>query len=232
MINWKVKIGNFLYRHRSFTPIPIIIVVFIIFKPIDLAEKNIIINLVGFLISLSGEIIRILSVGYAHTGTSGREPYLRADNLNINGIYSIVRNPLYIGNFIVFTGLVTIFSNIIVVLIFGIFFILQYYFVILAEENFLKDKYGKEYENYCNGVKRIIPTFSSYKKNQNLLNLKKIIFKENDSIFNMMLMFVLLLLYKERVFTGTLRNPFLYIIPGVVLILGYISVKIVKKRTR
>jgi hypothetical protein len=204
--------------------------VFIIFRPIDLGVKNIIINLGGGLISVLGEIVRIIAVGYAHIGTSGRESYLRADSLNISGIYSIVRNPLYIANFFIFTGLVIVFSNIFASLTFVIFLILQYYFVILAEESYLREKYGKDYESYCQQVKRIIPTFKGYKKNQIPFNLKKVILKENDSVFNMVVMYLLVLLYKEKVFAGTIRHPFLYIIPGIVLIIGYIIVKIVKKK--
>ncbi len=230
MIDWKLKLGNFLFKHRSFTPVPLIIFVFIIFRPIDLGDKNIIITLVGFLISLLGETVRIIAVGYAYTGTSGRESYLRADSLNMNGIYSIVRNPLYIGNFFIFTGLVIVFSNIFAVLVFGIFLILQYYFVILAEENFLKEKYGGPYESYCRQVRRILLTFKNYKGNQNPFSLKKVFFKENDSIFNMLMMFLLLLLYKERVFKGRIDQPIIYIIPGGILIAAYVLIKMIKKR--
>jgi len=230
MNNWKLKLGNFLFKHRSFTPVPFIVLVFVIFKPINMGGQNIIINVGGLLLSLLGEMIRVISVGYAYEGTSGRESYLRAENLNITGIYSIVRNPLYIGNFFMFTGLVAVFSNIYALLVFGVFLVLQYYFVILSEENFLIETYGKDYEAYCTRVRRIIPTFKDYKKNQNPFNLRKVIFKENDSVFNMLVMYVLVLLYKERVFTGSIGEPFYYIIPGVVLITGYVIIKIIKKK--
>ncbi|NIM16668.1 MAG: hypothetical protein GTO45_32180 [Candidatus Aminicenantes bacterium] len=230
MRNWKLELGNFLFKHRSFTPIPLIIMVFIIFKPINLEEKNIIINMAGLLISFLGETIRIFAVGYSFEGTSGREMYLRADALNITGIYSLVRNPLYIGNFLMFTGLVVVFSNLFAVLVFALFIILQYYFIVLAEEEYLKGKYGQEYESYCTQVRRIIPTFRNYKKNQNPFSLKKIIFKENDSIFNMLMMFLLVLLYKERIFNGRISRPLDYIIPAGILIVIYIIVKIIKKR--
>ena len=232
MIDWKLKIGNFLFKHRSFTPVPLIILVFIIFRPIDPGEKNILVNLVGLLISLLGESVRIIAVGYAHEGTSGRESYLRADSLNISGIYSIVRNPLYIGNFFIFTGLVIVFSNIFALFAFIIFLILQYYFVVLAEENFLKEKYGKDFETYCRRVRRIIPTFKDYRENQNPFNLKKVVFKENDSVFNMLVMYILVLLYKEKAFTDSISRPFVYIIPGVILMAAYIIVKIIKRRGR
>lgn len=230
MADWKLKLGNFLFKHRSFTPIPFIVLVFVIFKPINMGGQNTFINVGGLLVSFLGEMIRVISVGYAYAGTSGRESFLRAENLNVTGIYSIVRNPLYIGNFFMFTGLVAVFSNVYAVLVFGVFLFLQYYFVILAEENFLIETYGKDYEAYCTRVRRIIPTFKDYKRNRNPFNLKKVIFKENDSVFNMLVMYLLILLYKERVFAGSIGSPFYYIIPGIVLIVGYIIIKIIKKK--
>jgi len=229
-MNIGLKVGNFLFRYRSFTPIPIIILVFLLFKPNDLGDENIFINIGGLLISFLGESIRLITVGYSFPGTSGRETHLRADALNTTGIYSIVRNPLYIGNFFMFTGLVTVFANLYALLVFALFLIVQYYFIIISEENFLKGKYGNTYTKYCSLVKRLIPTFRNYKTNRNPFNLKKVIFKENDSIFNMLLMFLLLLFYKEKAFTGIVIHPFVYIIPGGILILFYIMVKVFKKK--
>ena len=219
-----------MFKHRSFTPIPLIVLVFVFFKPLNLEEKNIIVNIAGLLVSFAGEIIRVVAVGYAHSGTSGRESFLRAEHLNTSGIYSIVRNPLYIGNFLIFSGLIVVFSNILALLIFSLFLILQYYFIILAEENFLKKEYGSGYENYCSRVRRILPAFKDYKKNQNPFNLKKIIFKENDSLFNLLLMYLLILLYKEKIFRGFISRSLHYIVPGIALVILYIIVKIIKKR--
>lgn len=230
MKNWKLKLGDFLFKHRSFTPIPLIVLVFIFFKPLNLAGKNTLLNVAGLLVSLTGELIRSISVGYAHSGTSGRESYLRAENLNTAGIYSIVRNPLYIGNFFMFCGLILVFSNSIALLIFAFFLVLQYHFVILTEEDFLRKEYGEDYRTYCSRVNRIIPVFSRYEKNRNPFDFKKVVFKENDSVFNLFMMYLLIILYKERVFYGVIARPLLYIVPGSALIIAYIIIKIIKKR--
>lgn len=230
MKNWNLKLGHLLFKHRSFTPIPFIVMVFILFKPLDLEEKNIVVNISGLLVAIAGEIIRIIAVGYAHSGTSGRESFLIAEHLNTTGIYSMVRNPLYIGNFFIFSGLIVVFSNILALMIFSHFLIAQYYFIILAEENFLKKEYGSDYENYCSRVRRILPGFKDYKKNQNPFNLKKVIFKENDSLFNLSVIYLLILLYKENVFRGTISSSSHYIIPGAILLISYIIIKIIKKK--
>jgi hypothetical protein len=129
-----------------------------------------------------------------------------------------------------FTGLVIVYANIFAVMVFAAFSILQYYFIVLSEEDFLKKEYGGDYETYCRRVRRLIPTFRDYKRNQNPFNLKKVIFKENDSVFNLLVMYILVLLYKEKVFTGGIGSPFVYIIPGGILIAAYIIIKIIKKR--
>ncbi len=232
MKDWKLKTGRFLFKHRSFTPIPLILLVLFFFKPADLREKNTIINASGLLISLLGEIIRIAAVGYSFSGTSGRESYLRADRLNTTGIYSIVRNPLYIGNFFIFTGLLVIFANIAALVIFAVFLILQYYLIISAEEDFLKEQCGPAYGNYCRRVRRIIPSGKNYQKNQNPFSPGKVLFEENDSIFNLLMMLLLVFLYKENTLTGTITSPILYIVPGAVLITAYVTLKIIKKKKK
>lgn len=226
----RLKIGFFLFKHRSFTPIPLIVLVFIFFKPLNLGRGNTLLNVFGLLVSLFGELTRTAAVGYSFSGTSGRESYLKADSLNTTGIYSIVRNPLYIGNFFIFCGLIIVFANIGALIFFAFFLILQYYFIILAEEDFLKKEYGAVYEEYCSRVRRIAPSFKDYRKNRNPFSYRKVIFKENDSIFNLLFMFFLILVYKERIFHGFIGDPFIYVIPVVLLIISYIIIKIIKKR--
>ena len=228
-MNLKIKLGNFLFKYRSFTPVPLIIIVFLFFTPVNYGDLNIYINLTGFIFAVTGESIRVLSVGYSFTGTSGRENYLRADNLNTSGIYSIVRNPLYIGNLFIYSGLLIIFSNFYALLFFDVFLIIQYYFITLSEQEFLKSQYGEEYRDYCNKVKSVIPGFKYRRKAENKFDLKKVIFKENDSVFNSMFLIGLLMLYKEKTFFA-IKYPVFWKIYFPSIIILYIFIKILKRR--
>ena len=229
-MNWKLKIGNFLFRFRSFTPVPLIIVVFVFFRPeINPAMNNVLI-ISGLLVMFSGELIRIISVGFSFTGTSGRESFLRADNLNVSGIYSVIRNPLYIGNLLIYTGLLIAYSNIYALIFFDLLLIVQYYFIVLAEENFLKETYGDEYLSYKKIVKSILPRFGNYKKPENKFNKLKVIFKENDSIFNALVIFGIIELYKGYISTGGIVHGKSYSVYFGVLIISYIIIKILKKK--
>ncbi len=227
---WKLKVGNFLFKHRTFTPVPLILLVLVLFRPLDMGTYNLWVSLGGLLLALGGQMIRVLAVGYSFPGTSGRETYLRADSLNTTGIYSLVRNPLYIGNFFIFCGVVTVFSNGFALLMFALFSVVQYHFIIRAEETFLNNRYGQEYHAYLQRVRRIFPAFSGYQANRNPFSLKKVIFKEKDSLFNLLIMILLLLVYKEKVFTGAVTHTLFYSTAAGVLTAIYILVKVLKKR--
>jgi hypothetical protein len=196
------------------------------FKPENYGEKTkLIITVSGIFIAVIGEFIRVASVGFSYFGTSGRENYLRAENLNTSGIYSIIRNPLYVGNVLMFGGLLAVYLNIYALIIFIIFLLIQYHFIIKSEEDYLRGIYGKEYEEYCLTVKSIFPKFTNFKKPTLYFNFRKVLYKENDSVFNMFFMFILLLAIRENSFTKT------HLIIISLLVIFYIVAKVWKKKS-
>ena len=104
------KTGNWLFRKRSF--LPLILYVFatitLLFEHKEILDfSNIFWALSCFFISLIGLGIRILTIGYVPKATSGRNTDKQvADVLNTTGIYSIVRHPLYLGNFFMWLGII------------------------------------------------------------------------------------------------------------------------------
>ena len=97
--------GNWLFKNRSLLPILILPLLFYeLSTPLNNVNKNILLY-VGIGITCFGEFIRILTVGYAPSGTSGRNTKQQlAVSLNTKGIYSVVRHPLYLGNLFMFSG--------------------------------------------------------------------------------------------------------------------------------
>ena len=58
-------------------------------------------------IGLAGLAVRAVAVAYAPDGTSSRDTHrMRAPSLNTTGLYSVVRNPLYLGNGLMWLGAV------------------------------------------------------------------------------------------------------------------------------
>ena len=82
---------------------------------------------------------------------------VKALKLATGGPYSLMRNPLYFGNFIIGLGWSMIAGKW-AVLIFAVSFYLLYVLVIIPhEEEFLRSKFGTDYEDYCSKVKRFMP---------------------------------------------------------------------------
>ena len=149
------KLGNFFFKIRSFTPIPFISAL------LYFAEPTWYTTLIGILFITIGEFFRIWAVGYA--GGSTRATTLgAARDLVTTGPYSYVRNPLYLGNFLLSFG-VCIIANVlwlIPVLIIGYF--IQYLPIITVEEAYLLESCASVYEKYQEQVPRFLPYFRPY----------------------------------------------------------------------
>jgi protein-S-isoprenylcysteine O-methyltransferase Ste14 len=224
--NW-ILLGQWLFRHRSFTPVPLLVLSLWAFQPMWYHPVPL---LTGVVLALAGEGVRILAVGWSFGGTSGREAYLRADSLNTEGIYSLVRNPLYIGNIMIFLGLTLVYGNAWVVLIMTLFLVFQYLLIVSAEEQFLHEKYGQAYGIYTGRVNRFVPQNLSFVTPAHPFSWMKVLLKENDSVFNMGLVLLGILHYRFYQKTGAWGSAWGIWLPLAVWVLVYGLIKVYKRR--
>lgn len=161
-----MKLSQLLFKNRSYTPLPFLVVMVIFAKP------NVYSMTFGFLIAFIGELIRFWGVCYIGsesrtTGTVG------GTQLLINGPFAYVRNPLYLGNILIYMG-IGIMSNALfpyLLIIAFVFFIFQYYMIILEEEKYLESKFSEEYSEYRKNVRRFFPKLKPYSQNKNKFKL-------------------------------------------------------------
>ena len=90
--------GNFLFKYRSYTPIPLALYILYNSHP---EIQNV---LIGFILIAIGESLRMWAVSYA--GGITRTTNVGAPSLCTSGPYGYTRNPLYIGNMIIYSGVV------------------------------------------------------------------------------------------------------------------------------
>ena len=150
-----MKIANFLFKYRSYTPIPLALYILI---NSNFQIQNLIIGLTLIFI---GELLRIWAVSYA--GGITRTTKVGAPSLCTTGPYSYTRNPLYIGNMIIYTGVVYVagsYNILSMLIITWTFFIIQYYLIIKLEQNRLIEIFGKEYKAYMDNVPILFPRLS------------------------------------------------------------------------
>jgi len=114
-------------------------------------------------VSISGLLVRATTVGFVNSGTSGRNTQSqRAVELNTTGWYSIVRNPLYLGNYLIMVGIILVPADISLVVITGCLFWLYYERIIAAEESFLFAKFGKTYADWAHRTPAFFPRLTGW----------------------------------------------------------------------
>ena len=102
--------GNWLFRWRSYLPLLMMVIALIDMRHFTYLDndydRNLYWEVCCLMVSFGGLIIRAAVVGYVQEGTSGRNTIgQEAASLNTNGMYSIVRHPLYLGNFFIWLGI-------------------------------------------------------------------------------------------------------------------------------
>lgn len=75
--------------------------------------------------------------------------------INLKGLYRIFRNPMYVAYFVYFFGCVLLTQSLILLIILLVFQISAHW-IILSEERWCIKKFGEEYINYMNKVRRYI----------------------------------------------------------------------------
>lgn len=153
-----MTIGQQIFKYRSYTPVPFLILM-LIFENANPPSL-----IIGFVFALLGELIRLWGVSWAgsETRTTGT---VGGVFLIISGPFAYVRNPLYVGNILMYLGIgimsFALFPYLQIAALF--FFSFQYYVIVKEEESYLKKTYGKDYEEYSRNVSRFLPRLTPYK---------------------------------------------------------------------
>lgn len=187
------KIGKFLFSNRSYTPIPFLFAAILFINP---TKDSIVI---GLLLVIIGEIIRIWSVSYAGSETRATAE-VGGSILVTQGPFAIIRNPLYTANIFIYTGIGIMTNSLFPYLqIIGIiYFLVQYYCIIIAEEEYLEKYFGEKYLKYKKSVGRFFYIFRSIPneiKSDIKFNLMKGLKSESKTliaiIFNVFLIIII-----------------------------------------
>jgi len=227
--------GNWLFKRRSWLPALMIIAGIIMMYLgnrqaliFDMRDEFIFLG-----VSFFGQVIRILTVGFTPKNTSGRNTINGqiADELNVTGIYSLVRHPLYLGNFFMWLGPVLFLRSIGVTIVFGLIYWLYYERIMFAEEQFLRRKFGDIYDKWSEKVSSFIPFSFKYISPGLPFSVKNVLKREYNSFVNIFVIFTLLDLFRnyflsERIY---LTAMWIYMLAAAGAI--WLVVRIIEKRT-
>lgn len=181
------KSGNILFKYRGQLPVVLFLlaVPFMYFTNYDWMNQTVICVLtwISILLSVGGFIIRAYAIGTTPRGTSGRNTQEQiAESLNKTGIYSVIRHPLYLGNYLMWIGIAFFTFNFYFVVIVSLAFWLYYERIMFAEERFLERKFGEEYLTWSMKVPAFMPSFRNYIKSAIPFSFKSVLRREYSGV--------------------------------------------------
>lgn len=233
-----IQIGNFFFKYRNLLFIVLYLLLFIPSPPL-FGEKTFGANyywipiILGLAVTVLGQLIRGITIGLAYIVRGGRDKKVYADGLVTQGIFTHVRNPLYVGNILMLLGVGILANSLIYVAVIIPLFLFIYQAIVLAEENFLRGKFGAEFDDYTKKVNRWIPNPSGLGKTLSSMEFRwqRWLIKEYNTQFVWLSGIALILLFKYPQLTGGDENLRNQLAITFVLLFGvyYLFVRYMKK---
>jgi len=150
-------------------------------------------TILSVLLVIAGLSLRAYTVCTTPKGTSGRNTAKQvADHLNTKGIYSVVRHPLYLANYLIWAGLLVYTMNIFAFILVSLVYWIYYERIMMAEEAFLRSKYGDEFEQWAEKVPAFIPKWSLYEGGMLEFSWKTFIRREYATIMSVVFSYLVI----------------------------------------
>ena len=147
------RVGGWLFEHRTLIPLPLAIPLLLV--RVGETPPSVLLLACGATLVTLGELARLTGVHYI--GVISRTRTDRLGPLVGAGPFSIVRNPLYLGNIALWMGFAMLARLLwmvpVVILLLG----LEYHAIVRWEERLLESRLGDRYLAYAARVPRWLP---------------------------------------------------------------------------
>lgn len=231
--------GNFLFRWRG--QMPLVFIPWLAFavsrgEPIEAAYGETIGETFATLAALcliGGIALRILAVAFAPRGTSGRNTRQGqvAESLNTTGVYALCRNPLYLGNCMMYVGLAALSQDFLLTLVMALTLVLYYERILMAEERFLETRFGAEYTDWAARVPAFFPRLTGWVRPAYAFSLRSVMRREYPGWLAAVLLATLIHLGQDQVEGEPLTEDMALWIFALLAVIGCITLDQLKKRT-
>ena len=215
--------GNFLFKYRGQFPV----ILFLLSIPfIYLTDyRNIDDTLTSILISISivlcliGFLVRFYTIATSAKDTSGRNTQQQvANSLNTKGIYSIMRHPLYFGNFLIWLGIAISTLNFYFVIFMSLIFWIYYERIMLVEEKFLESKFKNNFNFWSNKVPAFFPSFVNFESADISFSYLTILRREYSSVLSALIGYLFIDIIRNYFVSSTIYlSPKLFVIGSILL---------------
>ncbi|MEK1892922.1 MAG: isoprenylcysteine carboxylmethyltransferase family protein [Rhizobium sp.] len=233
-----IHIGNFFFKYRN-QVFPLIIVALFLMSPPPAeiggsvtAER--VKDVIALLVVFSGLALRATVIGYAYIQRGGLKKRVYASDLVTEGMFGVCRNPLYVGNMLVYAGVFLLQGNPTVVIVGIALFMFIYQCIVYAEEAFLEDKFGDAYRAYCADVPRWMLHFGNFAQATHgmVFNVKRVIAKDYSTVSAALLAVLLIEIYRVAGAANALPLTYISLLGFFIAVVGAATgmVSLLKKR--
>jgi len=176
------RVGGWLFKHRTSLPVPIVLVLLLFPPQHRSALYTTTVAGLGILLIAGGELIRFWAVH--HIGVISRTRSDRLGPLIDTGPFSLVRNPLYLGNILLWLGFVFAARMVWFAPIALLLLILEYHAIVRWEERLLESRIGPSYVDYTERVPRWVPKGLSVRASDSraMFSWKETIYSERGTL--------------------------------------------------
>ena len=230
--------GNWLFSRRSYLPLLILPILLVALQDTENFERVLggtaagLFEALCITISFLGFTIRCITVGHVPKETSGRNTEMQiAESLNTTGMYSLLRHPLYFGNFIIFLGITFSVQVWWFSLLMVLAFLVYYERIMLAEEEFLRDKFGVLYLTWAEDTPAFLPKLQLWQQPSLPFSFRNVLKREYTGFFVIIASFTLLEILADLVSEGVLEIDLEWLIIFSVGLLVYLVLRTLKKKT-
>ncbi|MFZ4125417.1 MAG: methyltransferase family protein [Rickettsiales bacterium] len=230
-----IKIGDFFFKFRNLLFPCTLIALFVTQSPVHeyMGSRTLLYvkDIVALLIVLSGLGLRAAVIGYKYIKRGGMNKKVYAEDLVTDGFFAVCRNPLYVGNFLIYAGVLLMHGAPLVILLGSLFFLFVYTAIVAAEEYFLREKFGAAFEAYCADVPRWRMKWSRLSAaTQGMeFNTMRVIVKDYTTITNALIALLAIKLLEQMTYT---QNTYAVALMGGIAfcVVAVIAIRVLKKR--
>lgn len=184
-------------------------------------------------LSFSGLAVRALVVGQTPPRTSGRNTLEQvADVLNTTGLYSVVRHPLYLGNFLSWLGIAMFPQSFLTLLLAVLAFALYYERIMFAEEAFLRGKFRHDFEEWAARTPAFFPRLGQWRRATTPFSWQMVLRGEYSGMFAIVSTFTGLELIRFAMAHGSLWSQLPWAVFFVAGLAAYVGLRWGKKSGR
>lgn len=235
--------GSSLFRWRSYWPFLILPLALVALPQSGYLEAQlgetaeIVWDVFCVVVAFAGLAIRVATVGFAPAGTSGRNTTeQRAERLNTTGLYSVVRNPLYVGNVVTLIAFAMATKVWWFPLLVAAMALLYYERIIFTEEAFLLKKFGSAYQEWASRTPAMLPRLRNWQPPDLPFSTRTAIRREFHGFYLIVVVMTIIEFLSDMIGEGETLHEWLDHDYGWLIFLGvstvfYFVVRTIRKKT-